>query len=251
VVLPADEDLVIGARAIVRGKVLAIGSKFDEASSRIFTYVTVRVQQVFKGEISGTDIVLKEEGGEAGYLGSRVFGTPTFALDERVFLYLDTWPDGSLRVHQMFLGKFSIARDQRSGRDYVVRDTPDSSTSIIDGASLGRPQVHSTSRLDLDSYTAMVQSLIETNRRRSRQFERVHYNAVPLLARPPEFVVSRPGQIRPQFTLFPSGTPARWFEADAGQSITFLYNPDQMPSATTPDDLSAAMAAWSVLPGCS
>src|SRR5262249_13085408 len=65
-----------------------------------------------------------------------------------------------------------------------------------------------------------------------------------------EFVSAAPGQIRPQFTLFPS-TPARWFEADSGQTVPFFVNPDQMPSATTPDDLSAAMNAWSVVPGCS
>ena len=47
-ILPDDDDLIIGARAIITGKVLSVGSRLDE-QDRIFTYITIRVQEVLKG----------------------------------------------------------------------------------------------------------------------------------------------------------------------------------------------------------
>ena len=42
VIIPADDDLMIGARAIVRGRVLAVMCDFDQ-QGRIYTYITLRV----------------------------------------------------------------------------------------------------------------------------------------------------------------------------------------------------------------
>src|SRR5205085_5208421 len=115
VIIPADDDMIVGARAIVRGRVLAITCDFD-LQGRIYTYVTLRVNEVLKGRITARRIVLKEPGGQVGLQGSLVFGAPQFKPDEEVLLYLDTWNDGSLRVHQMFLGKFAITNDAATGK---------------------------------------------------------------------------------------------------------------------------------------
>jgi hypothetical protein len=251
VVIPADDDLIIGARAIVRGRVLAIASKIDERSGRVFTYVTVQVSQVFKGPLSEGEIVLKEEGGEVGNLGTVVFGSPKFRVDERVVLYLDTWADGSLRVHQMFLGKFSIIPDPQTGRNLVFRDTPDANTVVLDSAALGRPRPRATSRTQLDSYLSMIRDRVRATRKQARTFEQTYYRRAAMLRRPPEFVAASPGDFRPQFVLFPSGTPARWFEADTGDPVTFVVNLDQAPSSQTLDDMTAAMNAWSTVAGTS
>src|SRR5687767_1975228 len=111
VIMPSDDSMIIGSRAIIRGRVLAVESALDSQTNRIYTYITVRVQEVFKGEIRTRRIVLKQEGGQLADRGSRIFGTPKFTLDENVILYLDTWADGAFRVHQMFLGKFNIVDD--------------------------------------------------------------------------------------------------------------------------------------------
>src|SRR3954453_6843673 len=60
VVKPSDKDMAIGARAIVRGKVLLIESRFDDREGRIYTYVTLKVQEVIKGQIAERKIVIKE-----------------------------------------------------------------------------------------------------------------------------------------------------------------------------------------------
>src|SRR5215212_6046574 len=96
VVLPSDDDLIISARAIVTGKVISMESAFDEQGDRIYTYITIKVKEVLKGNITERRIVIKEMGGQVGDRGFTVYGNPQFALDEKVLLYLDTWKDGSL-----------------------------------------------------------------------------------------------------------------------------------------------------------
>ncbi|MGH9800449.1 MAG: hypothetical protein ACRD82_08810, partial [Blastocatellia bacterium] len=95
VVIPSDDEMIIGARAIVRGQVISVASSLDSQRNIIFTYITLRVQEVFKGKISIGEIVIKEPGGVAGNRGSLIFGIPDFKTGEDVLLFLDTWADGS------------------------------------------------------------------------------------------------------------------------------------------------------------
>jgi hypothetical protein len=123
--MPSDEDMIVGARLIVRGKVLSVESSFDESQQRIFTYTTIKVQEVIKGQLAERRITLKELGGVVGDSGLTVWGTAQFTRGERVLLYLDTWKDGSLRTYNMFLGKFSIVVDKKTGEEYAQRSEPD------------------------------------------------------------------------------------------------------------------------------
>ncbi|HVG21827.1 MAG TPA: putative Ig domain-containing protein, partial [Blastocatellia bacterium] len=251
VVIPPDDDLIIGARAIIRGKVLSVACGFDRQQGRIFTYVTLRVREVIKGRVAERNITLKEPGGQVGTQGSVVFGTPQFKPYEEVFLYLDTWGDGSLRVHQMFLGKFSIINDPKTGGRIAVREGPDANTVVLDRetrAESFRGAV--TSRMGLAAYTEMVRRRLAANLERSEKFEETYYRNVSVLARPPEYAGGQSGGIQPMFTLL-SAPPARWFEPDEGQPVAFTINPDGAPNPQILDDLSAAMNAWSTVAGCS
>src|SRR5438034_2443862 len=84
--IPTDDDLVIGARAIVRGRVLSVSCQLDDQTGRVFTYVRLRVREVLKGQISDREIVLKEQGGQTGNRGSVIFGTPGFEKGESALL---------------------------------------------------------------------------------------------------------------------------------------------------------------------
>ncbi|HSE98694.1 MAG TPA: putative Ig domain-containing protein [Blastocatellia bacterium] len=250
VTIPADDDLIIGARAIVRGRVISIESGLDEHGSRIFTYVTLRVQEVLKGQITARRIVIKEEGGQTPTRGSIIFGSPQFAVDEQVLLYLDTWPDGSFRVHQMFLGKFSIIADPQSGRDMVVRSRPGSNVAVVASQSQSAGGA-TTDRSELKAYLKMVRARLDANRERVIRFEVEHYSRVPMLAAPTEYEARRAGgEIQPQFTLISPSIPTRWFEPDNGEPVTFLINTEGAPIAGVIDDISAAMSVWSSVPGC-
>jgi hypothetical protein len=217
----------------------------DDQTGRVFTYVRLHVREVLKGQVSDSEIVLKEEGGQAGNRGSTIFGTPVFEKGENVLLYLDTWRDGSLRVYQMFLGKFSIVADA-TGKRIVVRTTPDKYTSVIQNEKAGRI---ATSRMELSAYRRMVIERLKANRERSRRFDETYYRSTPMLAQPTEYHSGGAGEIEPQFTFLTS-PPTRWFEPDIGQPVVFMVNPDGAPNPQIMDDVSAAMNAWSSVPGC-
>src|SRR5262249_54975265 len=77
-----------------------------------------------------------------------------------------------------------------------------------------------------------------------------YYNNVPLLQEPREYnskAVS--GALQPEYHLF--NPPARWFQPDTAQAVTVVTNPAQQPDPGTPNDVAAAMQAWSTVQGCS
>ena len=245
-VVPSDDTLIIEARAIVRGKVLSVTSQLDAEQDRVFTYITLRVNEILKGQIVGRKITIKEPGGEAGNRGSLVFGTPRFARGEKVLLYLDTWADGSLRVHQMFLGRFSIVHEASTGKSMVTRNTPGIGVDKM-GQTASGPV---TNMMELSQYTEMVRARLALNAERAQEFEASNYGVAPILERPPEYSADAGrGGIEAQFHLW--NTPTRWFEADSGQPVVFKTNTDLAPNSDVLSDVAAAINAWSTVPGCS
>ena len=244
-VIPTDDEMVIRARAIVRGKVLAIESGLDENQNSIYTYITLKVQEVIKGQITQHKIVLKEPGGEYGSRGTVVFGAAEFSKGESVLVYLDTWRDGSLRVHQMMLGKFAIVRDPNSGKLFAVRKVAETGVQVLDQS--GRGSI--TNRMELSAYTEMVRQRLQANRSVARQFDRDAYGNVPVLDQAAGYARSaQKGDLEPQYHLW--NPPTRWFEADNGQSVVFKINVNDGPPQSE-SDLVAAANAWSSVPGCS
>ncbi len=251
-IVPPDDDLIIGARVIVKGKILSIESSFDEQQGRIFTYIRLKVQEVLKGQITERKIVIKELGGQVGDRFSVVYGNPQFAIGEQVLVYLDTWKDGSLRTHQMFLGKFSIVKDEKTGREFAVRDAGDE--HVVMQPAQGQNSGAITDRMEISAYIEMVKSRLAANAKQSRRFEQTYYSHVPTLASPPEYVgESKDGEIQPQFALF--NPPSRWFEPDTGQSVTYTLNPNPSddpnvpPLVVAPADIAAAANSWSTVQG--
>jgi hypothetical protein len=250
VVIPSDDEMVIDSRAIVRGKVLSIGASFDRDQNMVFTYVTLRVHEVLKGQITSREIVLKEPGGEAAGYGSLIFGAPQFTPGEHVLVYLDTWPDGSLRVHQMFLGKFSVIADAGTGNLIAVRGTAGANVEVLPQIEQTAPSKTATDRMELEAYMEMVRQKVAANQEQSQQFEDKYYRNVAIRMFPPEYPAkASSGSLEPQFHLF---NPAiRWFEPDGGQPVVFYTNLDGAPNQQVLNDIDAAMRAWSTVPGCS
>jgi hypothetical protein len=250
IVMPTDASMVIGSRAIIRGRVLAVESALDPQTNRIYTYITVRVQEVFKGEISQRKIVLKQEGGQVAERGTRIYGTPEFTPDENVILYLDTWADGAFRVHQMFLGKFNIVTDEQTGQQFAVRSQMDEGVVVLQNHHLADSSAEITNRLELSAYTEMLRGKVAANIESSLALEQQYYSNIPKLAQPPEYkdLVGK-GKVQPQWTYIHSAHP-RWFEPDTGQPVVFRINSAGAPNGQITTDVVAAMNAWSTIPGC-
>jgi uncharacterized membrane protein len=254
VIIPADDDMIIGARAIVRGKVLSVASAYDSQQDRVFTYITVKVQEVLKGNITERRIVIKELGGQAGDRALLIFGSPRFTPGEETLLYLDTWPDGSLQTHQMFLGKFNIVRDPETGKKMVVRSSPDEETQILQWQPHGgHTHGPSTEKMGLSAYLRMVRERLAANWERSVKFEEQYYSGVPVLSEPSEYDgIARRGGLEAQFTLLGN---FRFFQPDSGQPVPLIVGTAPPESATVPvitldpNDMAAAGGAWSNVSG--
>jgi hypothetical protein len=243
-IVPKDDEMVVESRAIVTGRVTGLSSAVDPKTNRVYTYIRLEVNTVLKGAITNREIVLKELGGETAELGTMVFGMPKFEQGQHVLLYLNTWPDGALRVHQGFLGEFNITIDLSTGRLFVERRLEDQNVNVM--ASSG-----GTNRSELDAYSQMITDSISRNRKRIRDFEQNYYSGVPILAQPSELQSTQPGKVfTPLWVLLSPSSPARWFQADSNQPVVFYVNPTGAPAfAQLQADVQAAMDAWSTAGG--
>src|SRR5215467_10217876 len=169
-IIPSDDQMVISSRAIIRAKVISQSCGFDSRHDIVYTYVTLRIREVLKGQISSSEIVLKEPGGEVDSLGSVI--------------------DGSLRVHDMFLGKFSVTVDPHTGQRIAVRQVPgpDVETFPLTPVGSGSTQsLESTSRMELSAYLRLVRKKLVINAEKSQAFEDQYYRGQSMLERPPGY----------------------------------------------------------------
>ncbi|HSO74954.1 MAG TPA: matrixin family metalloprotease [Blastocatellia bacterium] len=244
-VVPLDEEMVVESRAIVTGRVMEVSTELDASKGVVFTYVRLMVETVLKGQIFESEVVLRELGGETSEFGTMIYGMPRFEEGQDVFLYLNTWPDGSLRVHQGFLGKFNVTRSGLTGLLEIARQDEGSSVHIK-RSSVGAV----TDRSDLEAYSARIISLVKANTQRGERFEQTHYSDIPVLTVPPGFDKEREfGKIRPQWALLNPARPLRWFEPDSNGDVVFYVNPASAPKWDYQDDIRQALNAWSSAAG--
>src|SRR5262249_19734621 len=223
-VIPRDDEMVVESRAIVTGRVTDVSTAVDTNTDLVYTYIRLQVNEVLKGKIIDSEVVLKELGGETRDRGTMVLGMPRFQEGQDVLVYLNTWPDGALRVHQGFLGKFNITRDASTGQMFVERQSEGENVVIL-GSSAG------TNRSEFEAYTRTVKDLVESNRKKILAFERRFYSNVPVLAQPVEYEtkVIR-NEMTPLWAYLNPTSPSRWFEPDSNQAVVFYVNPNGAPA---------------------
>jgi hypothetical protein len=128
------------ADVIVTGRVDAATSGWDPAVQSIYTYVTIEVDEVFKGAV-GDRIVVKQLGGTVGAVGLVVADQPTFAIGEQVLLYLEARPrDGSLYTSALWQGKWNIASGAFGERIAVRTDPAHAQAGVTDRIDLSSAQ---------------------------------------------------------------------------------------------------------------
>jgi hypothetical protein len=88
VLVPADlGELSRDARVIVRGRVVAVDSRWTADRRSVETLVTLDVETYLKGSLGDT-VTVRVPGGRLGRYRSIVVGAPEFAPDQRVILFL-------------------------------------------------------------------------------------------------------------------------------------------------------------------
>jgi len=142
VLVPADlGELARDARAIARGRVVAVDAQWTPDRRTIETLVTLEVESYLKGALGGT-VQFRVPGGTLGRFRSIVVGAPEFAVDDRVVVFLGARGPSVPYVLGFSQGVFRIVRSG-DGSTWLV--TPPAilpsaaGTAIVRGDPSRRP----------------------------------------------------------------------------------------------------------------
>jgi hypothetical protein len=244
-IMLSDSELAVSSRLIVTGEIRSVVSAWDDTHTYAWTYIEVSCERVLKGEVGNQTIVVKQLGGDFADSGLHVFGQPKFAQGQKVLLYLNTAPDGSLRIAHNFMGKFSIESDAATGQLLATRSLLESEVQLLkfhDSADI-------TQRAPLKSHIQNIRKFLREQPERVAQYDAIN-QSVALLPVPVEYnrVKSGAGNISPQFEV--TGGGVRWMEADSGQAINFYLNSTNSPvSSGGATEITSGMNAWSAQSG--
>jgi hypothetical protein len=233
-----EQALVEDAVAIVTGDVTRIESFWDAQQEKIFTHVSLSVEEILKGDFDTKQLILKQIGGQVSGLYAWVYGNPEFSTGERVLLFLSRNPDRTLRVAHLFQGKFSIFFDANSGEEVVYRQTPEgvhvlSAPAASKGAAPHHYEIHR-----LSDYKNRIRTIVQKPSQSRSQRPSAE---IVLLPQP----FSAATEIQEKFTFL--GAPSRWFEPDSFNPVTIFINSAGEPLAPTSgfDQVRAGLQAWS------
>jgi len=118
----SKEELIQKSEAIVLGTVQDVSCAWAEDHSQIYTYVTLKVEDQFKGEPVGKEMVIQIPGGTVGEMTQWVSDTPKISVGLRVILHTfmqDTgypwiygWEKGALTVLNDAIPDYGMTVDQ-------------------------------------------------------------------------------------------------------------------------------------------
>src|SRR2546426_394120 len=231
VVPVADADLVSTATAIVIADVTAIESRWDPATRRIFTVITLDVRDSLKGEIPLGPLTIRQLGGRVAGMQAWVEGSPEFTVGERVLVFLSRNADGTLRVAHLYQGKFSIQSDAQTGASHAVR-APGRHVHV-----LGRGAA-AMERRPLADFLRDIRLHVGRGPRGTAGHSQV----------PPASASGQVTEVQSSFVFL--DVPARWFEPDSGVAIPMHVNGSE-PRAPTSGlgQVRDGFAAWNAVTG--
>ena len=97
-------ELTLRSEVIVSGNVTNIESRLADG---IFTYVTISVEQIIKGSILSSHILLRLPGGEVGEITLTASDVPKFTVGESIIVFLKA--DGAYyNLWGLYQGKYTV-----------------------------------------------------------------------------------------------------------------------------------------------
>jgi hypothetical protein len=113
------EDLTSQAGIIAVGKVSGVRSEWNEDNTRIRSIATIIIGESLKGN-PGSTLDITTPGGEVGTVGELYTHMASFKKDEEVVVFAQKDKQGHLRVIGGSQGKFSVTKDQATGKVTVA-----------------------------------------------------------------------------------------------------------------------------------
>lgn len=118
------DELTRSAEVVVVGKVTDVRSQWSPDRSRIYSTVTLAVDQHIKGDESQQSVTISTPGGEIDGVGEIYSHTARFKTDEHVIVFAVKDRQGQLKVIGGDEGKLIVAREERTGRMLVGGNEP-------------------------------------------------------------------------------------------------------------------------------
>ena len=109
------------SEVILTGKVSKQESKWNDNKSRIYTDVTIEVDEYLKGQKSERTITVRHPGGEVDEVGELYTHMPAFKKEEEMVLFVKMNKyDGKYRVYDGANGKIEIIKNGTSGEKFTT-----------------------------------------------------------------------------------------------------------------------------------
>lgn len=119
---PEFEELVNKSDYVVRATVKSVRSEFSRPGSKmIVTFVELDVNEVITGN-PPQPLVLRMLGGRMGDKRMVVSGAPEFVVGDEDILFVKGNGKNFTPLTAMMHGRYPIARDEATGRGYVMRN---------------------------------------------------------------------------------------------------------------------------------
>lgn len=133
VVLPIEfRELVTSSAVIVHGRVTDARAAFVDDRRAVDTFVTVAVDEYFKGNL-GAHVTFRVPGGQIGRYKTIFVGAPEFTEGDEIVVFLKTPAGGVPFVTGLSQGAFRVMPDARTGRRLVT-------TPIVMGKTAGEAE---------------------------------------------------------------------------------------------------------------
>jgi matrixin/S-layer family protein len=236
VVMLRDQQLIKSSRVILLGDVQSVKAQWDRDHENIYTYVKVRVSRLLKGKLQNEEIVFKQLGGAVGDDATVIFGAPEYKAGDRLLLFLSTAADGTLRIAHLFMGKYDVVTNQKTGTSRVERKFDKQSVYVL-GQQEGPDITNSTT---LNRFIKKIKNVLAESETVAAQDATEEDR--PIVETPPEYV-EETGDITPNYTFLGSGF--RWFEPDTLQPVSYRVNSTGAPVAGGGvGEINQGLAGW-------
>ena len=145
----SPRDLERESSLIVRGRVMAVRSFWNDTRTKVFTETTVMVDETYKGQ-QAASVSVRQLGGVVGHVRVNVDGAPVWNEGEEVLLFLEPFNSASFQVAGFSQGKYTIERDSSTGEPFVRGPSLDDVELIgVPGEALPDRE---TGRMTLESF---------------------------------------------------------------------------------------------------
>ena len=145
------EGLVARADTIVQGRTEAVYSQWDSDRRVIYTYISIGVDDILKGE-SRRSLLVKQLGGTVGSLVMTVSGMPGFDVGAGVIVFLEDSGNGTLQIVGLNQGKYVVVEDSAISNISGV-DLLNPKTGLLSGASV-------VNRVPLEEFKDKIRELV-------------------------------------------------------------------------------------------